>query len=369
MKFIKIIIIIIFSVILSGSYYQENTENFLSSAKDSGFMDRLSDESIKALERIGIEGLDIDDLSSVSVKDIFEFTAENIAEKAKGPLYSVAAVISCILICALAGCFSDDIKFSEKTINAVCAAGSSAIFILPIKNVMLSSADVIKNCSDFMLGFIPVYSSAVAASGYVSSATGYNSLMLAAVTIISEIADGIIVPLMGIYLGICIAGSVSDMDMSELSKSVKTFAVWILGASMTVFSGIMGLGTLAASSADGAFSKTAKFLIGSAVPVIGGTVSDAMSTVKSCLHITKNMLGIYAVLAIAVIFIPPILSIAFWKMSLYASSIAGSFFGNRNLSSLLSSASSVLGIMLALVILTAVFFIFAVFIMLSLGGT
>lgn len=369
MNIIKIIIILISAAILSGSYYQENAEKYLDTAKESGFTEKLPDEGKKALEELGIKGFDIENLSSLSYKDIFVFVAEQIIEKIKEPLYASAAVTACIIICALAGTFTDNMKISGKTINAVCAVTSSAIFIIPVKNVMFSSASVIKNCSDFMLGFIPVYSSAVAASGYVSSAAGFHSLMLAAVTIISETADRIIVPLIGIYLGISVAGSVSDIDMTEISKSVKNFAVWILGGAMTVFSGIMGLGTLAASSADGAFSKTAKFLIGTAVPVVGSTVSDAMSTVRSCLQITKNMLGIYAVLAVAVIFIPPIISLASWKISLYFSSIISSVFNNRNLSSLLSSASSVLGIMMALVILTGIFFIFAVFIMLTPGGT
>lgn len=369
MRYIKILFILLFAICLSGSYYPEIAGDYILSAENSGFSDGISAETKKMLEKIGIEGLDPEALSSVSFEEIWNIITDCIIEKIKEPFESVVSVTVCSIICAAASSFYGDFKISEKVLSAVSALTAAAVFIVPIKNLMFSSAGVIGECSDFMLGFIPVYSSAVAASGYVSSAAGFHSLMLAAVTVISDIADEIIVPLIGIYLGICVSASVSELDISGISKSVKNFALWILGISMTVFSGIMGLGTLAASSADDAFSKTAKFVIGSAVPVVGSTVSEAFSAVKSCLHITKNFLGIYGVFAIAMIFIPSIISLFLWKTSLSVSSGISSVSGNKKLSELLYAASSVTGIMLALVILTAVLFIFAVFIMLMAGGS
>ena len=192
--------------------------------------------------------------------------------------------------------------------------------------------------------------------------------MLSVVTLISRLSGEIVLPLICIYLALCIAGSVSDFNIEEISKTVKNFAIWILGISLTVFSGIMGLGSLVSASADSAFAKTAKFIINSAVPVVGSTVSDALGSIKGCIEITKNTLGVYAVFVIAAIFLPPIISLLSWKICLSVSSGICGFFGTKNLSALLIAASSVIGIMLALVILTAVMFIFSVSIMLMTGG-
>ena len=117
-----------------------------------------------------------------------------------------------------------------------------------------------------------------------------------------------------------------------------------------------------------AFLKTAKLFVGTTVPIVGGTVSEALTTIKSCLEITKNILGSYGVVVIAVIFLPAIVSLLSWKICLSVSSIISGILENKSLSALLSSASSVMGIMLALVVITAVMLIFSVSIMLLTGG-
>ena len=366
-KFIYIVIII-FAFMLSGSYYEEAIGEQLEIAEESRFSDALSDDVLEMLKKIGIDGLDAEKLASLSFADILKLVAESFILKIKEPFYAAVTVTAAAILCAVIQSLCENFSQTGTVINAVSALSAAATVLVPMKNIITSAAEVIRECSDFMLGFIPVYSSVITASGYVSSATGFRTLMLSAVTVISRLAGELMVPLICIYLAMCIAGAVSDIDISGISKAVKSFAVWVLGALMTVFSGIMGLGTLITSSADSAFSKTVKFLIGSAVPVVGSTVSDALSTVKSCLNVTKNVLGAYAIIVIAVIFLPPIISLVSWKICLSVSSGIGGIFGNKNLSGLLSSASAVMGIMLALVVITAIMFIFSVSIMLMTGG-
>ena len=256
-----------------------------------------------------------------------------------------------------------------KTVySAVCTLAAAAAVIIPVKNVLSSGARVITECSDFMLGFIPVYSSVIAASGGVSSAAGYRTLMLGASTAVARLAGNIIVPLMCVYLALCAAGTVAPIGIDSIAKGVKSFAVWVMSASAALFSGIMGVGSIVSSSADGAGAKAVKFVVGSAVPVVGGTVSDALAAAKSCLIMARNVLGAYAIVAAAVIFIPPVISAFAWKICLSLGAGASDMLDNKPLSSLLSASSAVMGIMLAMVLLTAITFIFSVTIMIIAGG-
>ncbi len=368
MKYRIIFFIIILSVFLSGSSYEDILDKQLDSAKESGFEDFVPEETENILKSIGIDNFDYESISEITFSDMVNLILENFYQKIKEPFKAIFTIFSAALACSVIQSFSENFRYTGTIANVVTTLLSASIFLLPIKEIIIYSVKVIEECSNFMLAFIPVYSSAVAASGYVSSATGFHSAMLAAVTIISNISGNIIAPLICIYLSLCIAGSVSDFDIGEIAKTVKNFAVWVLVGLMTVFSGIMGLGTLVSSTVDGNFSKTAKFLIGTAVPVVGSTISDALSTIKGCLSLTKNVLGIYAVIVIAAIFLPPLISLVSWKICLSFSSGLGSILGNKNLSSLLSSVSSVLGILTALVTVTAIMFIFAVSIMLMTGG-
>lgn len=343
-------------------------EKQLETAENSGITEGLSERTKDTLEEIGISGIKIDFLENLSFSDIFDLLKSGFIKQIKEPVYAMAAIIASGIICAAAECFYDEFSQSKNLINAVSAISAASCILLPMKNVISFSGEVINECSDFIFSFVPVYSYAVTSAGYISSAVGFRSLMLGASAVISNLANEIVVPLICIYFALCIAGSVSDLNIEKIAKSVKSFAVWVLTLSVTVFSGIMGLGTIVSSSADGAFSKTAKFLIGSSIPVAGSVVSDALSTLKGCMVVAKNLLGVYAIVVIAAIFLPPIISLVCWRICLSFSEGINSVLGNKNLSGILSSASCVMGIMLALVSLVAVMFIFSITIMLLTAG-
>ena len=60
---------------------------------------------------------------------------------------------------------------------------------------------------------------------------------------------------------------------------------------MTIFTGLLSIQSVVGSSADTLTSKTAKYVISNCVPVVGGAVSDAYSTVKGSLSLLKNGIG------------------------------------------------------------------------------
>ena len=368
MKYKIILIILIFSVFLSGSYHEDILEIQIETVKEHNLTKYLSEETSDTLKKLGLGNLDYETLFSYSAKDFVYLFFEKLMLKISEPIKAVLIITAAAIICAVADSFCDNFEHCGTVINSVSALSAASVFLFPIKDSIVSSANMITECSNFMLGFIPVYSSAITASGYVSSGIGYRTLMLGTATIISKIFGEIAVPLIGIYLAISIAGSVSGIKTGEIAKSVKNFATWLFCGIMVIFSGIMGLGTLVSASSDNVVSKAAKFIVGSAVPIVGGTVADSLSTVRSCLSITKNILGTYAIVIIVVIFLPSLISLFLWRVSLSVSSGIGDILGNKNLSSLLSSASSVVGIMLSLVTVTIIMFIFSVSIMLMTGG-
>ena len=356
---------------LSGSYfdYESVIHEQLDFASENGAFDNLPEQTEEILSEIGIDEVSFDTLNEISFSDIISILYESFIIQIKEPVYAVASIIASGIICAVAECFYEDFTGNKAIINAISSISAASVILMPMKNLLSFSGEVIKECSGFMLSFIPIYSSAITASGYVSSASGFRTLMLGASALISNIANNIIVPLICIYLALCVAGSFSSLDVESIAKSVKSFATWVLTLSVTVFSGIMGLGTIVSSSADGAFSKTAKFLIGGSIPIAGSVISDALSSLKGCISVTKNILGIYAIIVIAAIFIPPLISLICWRICLSLSAGINAVLGNKNLSGFISAASCVIGIMLALVSLTAVMFIFAITILLvSAGG-
>ncbi len=368
-KYILLFFTAVFPFFLCGfTYENEFVDEQVSLFKNEIDIGVLSEETAEILDILGLDEIDAEKIMNLSFDDLTDFLIESITSKIKEPFKSIFYIASAAIVCSIISNFCGEFLKTEKIINTVAALSSAGIILIPIKEIIFDAGKVIEECSDFMLGFIPVYSSLVTASGYVSSALGYRTLMLSAVTIISRISSEIILPLISIYFAMCIAGTVSDMNIGEISKHFKNFSVWVLGIIMTVFSGILGIGNLISASADNAFHKTTRLLIGTAVPIVGSTVSDALNTLKGCIDVTKNVFGVYGIIVTSAIFLPPIISLFLWKICLSAASAICGIIENKNLYNLISSASSVLGIMLALLVTSSVMFIFSVAILLMTGG-
>ena len=67
------------------------------------------------------------------------------------------------------------------------------------------------------------------------------------------------------------------------------------------------------SSADTLTAKTARFIIGSSVPVAGGVLSEALGTVTASVTLLKSSVGIYGAAACAAILLPLITELLMWR--------------------------------------------------------
>ena len=85
------------------------------------------------------------------------------------------------------------------------------------------------------------------------------------------------------------------------------------------------------SAADNLSMRTAKFIIGSAVPVAGGVLSEALGTLTASVSLLKSSVGIYGVVACVVIFLPLLTELFLWRVGLNITS-AVLFLGSRTLS-------------------------------------
>ena len=90
-------------------------------------------------------------------------------------------------------------------------------------------------------------------------------------------------PLCCIFIALGLISALApDLQAGALIRSVKSLALWILSFCLTVFLALLTIKTSVSGAADGVTLKTAKFLLSSAVPVVGGAVGDAWAAVSGC---------------------------------------------------------------------------------------
>ena len=330
----------------------------------------LPKQAKDSMGKMGISGPDPGGLSGFTPASLFSQALAAAKDAAERPFRSVTMVFGILLACALLNTLKG--SFGEKPLknvfDTVCALCIAAAVLTPVSKCISSCCSAIRDSGNFSLTFLPVFTGLVAASGHPASAAVYHALLLSASQLIVQLASTTFIPLVSVYLALCVVGSVSpDIKISGLSGFAKKFVVWGLTLCITVFVGILTIQGLISNAEDTVSIKAAKFMVGSFVPVIGSAVSDALNTVIGCAGLLKTATGAYAILAFVLAFLPSLLECLIWMLAMDISAAAAEILSIDNMAGLLKSIKEAVSIMLALVLASALALIVSTSVMLLLG--
>lgn len=364
-KFFLLFLLMIFTLSVSVSaeedFYTEQYKN--SGAED--IADSLPDSTRRYFQENGIDPSDYNWVNSLSAEGVFGHIWGFIKSGAKAPLRSGGAIIAIILISAALA--SAELKSSASTAAVyAAAAASAAVIAIPVSSVINTAVNALKGTSVFMLSFIPVFAVIVAASGAAVTSASMSALLLAASQGVSYVSGFVVLPLMGGYLTLAVGNSVSPLlKKSGLTDIIKKIMIWITAFISTVFMGILSIQTAVNSSADTLVSKTAKFIIGSSIPVAGGVLSEALGTVTASMGILKSSVGIYGIIACVITLLPIIIEILIWRGILIISCAISDMFSLPQISGLLKSVDSVMSLLVGIVLLVGAMFVISLAVVVS----
>ena len=285
---------------------------------------------------------------------VFSFTEalggflDLLRSKATAPLKMLCGLCGVVLFCALAESVADtgSLKGVFSVVGVLCGAGIAAAAMY---DVLGSSLTAISAAANFMLVFIPVLTGISAALGHTLTAAAVNSAILACTQLFSQLAANFLAPLCGAILGISTAGAIHpQLKLDKLGELIKKFVMWGLTLVMTVFMGVLTLQTAVSAASDNAAIKAAKFMVSQGIPIIGGTVSDAVNTLQSGLGILKSGVGVYGIIAAAVIIVPVLASLLCYRIATALAEALAEMFGLKELAALLKSCGAVVTIITAI---------------------
>lgn len=301
-------------------------------------------------------------LLQLSPANFFRTIWDLIVNEVAKPIRALAAILGILILCALLGGLKtaageNSLSQIFSTVSILCVLTS---VIKPIFACVTDTSSAIKDIALFMLSYIPMFASALTASGSPITGASYNLLLLTACQTVSQVVSQMLVPLMGLYLAFCVIGSlVPELNISSATGAIKTIICWALGFFLTIFVGLFSVQTMVAQSSDTVAIKATKFMIGSFVPVIGSALSDAYSAAQGCFKLIKTTVGAYGVIVTIATFLPVLIRTLCWYMVTNLAAIVGDILNVPRVSSILKSCGSVLGI------LTAIIFCFALLLIVS----
>ena len=306
---------------------------------------------------------------SLEPKNVFTHILSFLKSGAKGPFAAGSVIVAIILVSSVLNGMDIRGASSVATGYAVSLTAAAAV-ITPIFSVISAGANALKGCAAFMVAFVPVFAVIVASSGAAATSASMSGLLLGACQAVNLIADFVIMPLMGGYLAISIASNVSPLvENSGLASGIKKICYWVMSLLTTVFLGILSIQTAVNASADTLSLKTAKFIIGSSVPMAGTALSEALTTVTASMGMLKTTVGIYGVIACAAVFLPILTELVLWRITFNITATISDLMSVPKISSVLRSADTVLSVLIGIILLTAAMFIISLGVVLAAGGT
>lgn len=162
----------------------------------------------------------------------------------------------------------------------------------------------------FMFALLPVLATLLAAVGALSSAALFHPLLITVVTMVAGAIERVVFPLLFLTAVLGIASHLArGFPLSRMAQLARQAGVAILSLLFTVFLGVMAVRGALAPVADGVALRTAKFLTGTFVPIIGGMFADAVEVVAGGSVLIKNAVGAFGLMVIAVLAAFPLMKI------------------------------------------------------------
>lgn len=370
MKRILVFTIIFLSLAVPVSA-EENAESFyaeqyaLSGAGELSYS--LPEETREYLSQNGIEPSNEGWVNELSPENVFTHIWGFLKSGAKKPLAAGAGILAIILISAALS--SMDIGGSAAAAATYATVlSAAAIITAPAFSVITASINAMKGCSAFMLSFVPVFAVIVASAGGAVSSVSMSALLLGAAQGVSYISNFAVMPLLGGYTAISIASAVSPIiSRSGIADGIKKLAFWTMSLMTTVFVGILSIQTAVNASADTLSLKTAKFIVGSSVPVAGTALSEALTTVTASMGLLRSSVGIYGVIACCAIFLPLLAELLLWRVMLTLTSSVSDLFALPHISGLLRCVDTVMSVMTGILLLTCAMFVISLSVTVTAG--
>lgn len=226
-------------------------------------------------------------------------------------------------------------------ITALCTRDAQSMIAL--------ARETITKISDFTALLLPVLSSSLAASGGSVSAGTLLAGGSFAMSLLTKLASGVLIPL--VYLYILLATAESATDGGGLGK-IRELCGWAVRLSVkglcAVFTAYLSLSRVLTGSADAMAVKAAQAAFSGMVPVVGSILSDASESLLASAGLIRSAAGAFGMLAVLAMALAPFARLGAFYLALRLAGAIGADAVSKAHAGLISNLASAMGYMLAI---------------------
>lgn len=290
---------------------------------------------------------DIDDTQGFFER-LITAVKDDMRESSGGVIKKAAEVLAVSMLCALLGVFG-----GEKTPDYLPLCGCAAITMICVSDInsyIRLGSDTINEISLFSKTLLPAMCTLGAATGEISSAAVKYAASALFSDIFISLAQNIILPCIYAYLAVSIAAAAfNNSSLSGIASLIKWIAktlMTVLALSFTVY---ISLSSAIASGGDAVLIKIAKTSISTFLPVVGGIVSDAASSVIAGAQLIRNTVGVFGMITVLSLCASPLVISGLNYLVFKATSAVASAMNTGQIAALTGSIGTAFGMIVGLI--------------------
>lgn len=284
----------------------------------------LTDSAAKNIESI-FRDFSFEDIVNDIVNGKFSISSgglvKNLIGLFLGEMKTAFALVSSIAALMLLGAVINNLTQSLGK-KGIEEAGGFAIFVYisAISATAFEAAgnyvtQTLEDITVFVHSIVPAMVTLCISSGEAVRATMAHPVIFFVCSGAATVIRKVITPLVLLRV-VCtlLCGITANDGIKEFTQLFSKFHKTLLTFSMSLFAGILGISSFASTSFDNLAARGIKFAVSASVPVVGGSISEAMSSVASSAMLLKNAVGLGGVMMLFAMFALPLLKI--WALSL-----------------------------------------------------
>ena len=339
---------------------EENYDALLDASGAGALAGQLPGDVQELLEGLPGEPLQPETYAGLSFSHVTEQLLSLMTRQKQGPLQALLSLTAVVVLSAMGSgleTITSDLSL-RQTYHTVSVLASCGLLLSPFLSLLAAVRQAVESVSVFMLSFVPVYGAILTAGGSAASAVSYQTTLLAAAELLVQLIRSVVLPALTVSLALGCTGTVTEgFSLEAVSGFIYKAILWAMGLFTTVFTGVLSMQQMVASAGDSWGGRALKFSLSSFVPVVGGALSEAYSTVVGCAGLLRSTVGCFGLVATGLILLPPLFSCLCWNLCLQLGAGAAALFRLTQLEKLCRTVAGAVRVLIAVLAVFALLMI------------
>lgn len=251
----------------------------------------------------------------------------------------------------------------ESIVGMIC----SVLIFSSVSPLINTVTDAVRQLSDFFGALIPIVVGISALGGETTGASVQASGMYTALSAVGGLGGSIFLSLSSFGMAMSLLSCFGNSGIQSICRGLRGFFGWVTGIFTALLTAAFSLQTIVASSVDSAAIRAVRYAASGLIPVVGSTVSGAMSTLAGGLSYAKGVVGGGAIVVILYMALVPMALLLIYRLMLSLSVIFADFCSCDGASRIFSAYRFSLDMIITVYALSALIYLFEIVIITMMG--